>query len=60
MAIYQQDDIGAEEKSDNTPVTKADLASNEVLMAGLRKLARQYAPNAMRPLSGGLMTAASA
>ena len=39
MAIYQQDDIGAEQKSDHTPVTKADLASNEVLMAGLKALA---------------------
>ncbi len=39
MAIYQQEDIGAEEKHDCTPVTKADLASNEVLMAGLRALA---------------------
>lgn len=39
MDIYQQDDIGQQEKSDHTPVTKADLASNEVLMAGLKKMA---------------------
>ncbi|ALU43466.1 3'(2'), 5'-bisphosphate nucleotidase [Pseudoalteromonas rubra] len=39
MAIYQQDDIGAREKSDHTPVTAADLASNEVLTAGLQALA---------------------
>ena len=39
MAIYQQDDIGAEQKSDHTPVTKADLASNDVLMAGLKAIA---------------------
>ncbi|QTL36331.1 MULTISPECIES: 3'(2'),5'-bisphosphate nucleotidase CysQ [Pseudoalteromonas] len=39
MAIYQQDDIGAREKSDHTPVTAADLAANEVLTAGLQALA---------------------
>lgn len=39
MDIYKQDDIGQQEKSDHTPVTKADLASNEVLMAGLQAIA---------------------
>ncbi|WP_462170686.1 3'(2'),5'-bisphosphate nucleotidase CysQ [Pseudoalteromonas xiamenensis] len=39
MAIYKQDDVGAKEKSDHTPVTKADLASNAVLMAGLNAIA---------------------
>ena len=35
LAIYDQDDIGQQEKLDHTPVTKADLAANDVLMAGL-------------------------
>ncbi|CAH9064542.1 3'(2'),5'-bisphosphate nucleotidase CysQ [Pseudoalteromonas holothuriae] len=39
MAIYQNEDIGAREKSDHTPVTAADLAANEVLTAGLKALA---------------------
>ncbi|KZN50425.1 3'(2'),5'-bisphosphate nucleotidase CysQ [Pseudoalteromonas luteoviolacea] len=39
MAIYQQDDIGQQEKSDHTPVTAADLAANEVLLNGLKALA---------------------
>ncbi|MFC3033353.1 3'(2'),5'-bisphosphate nucleotidase CysQ [Pseudoalteromonas fenneropenaei] len=39
MAIYKQEDVGTEEKADHTPVTKADLASNEVLSNGLRRLA---------------------
>ncbi|ESP91282.1 MULTISPECIES: 3'(2'),5'-bisphosphate nucleotidase CysQ [Pseudoalteromonas] len=39
MAIYQQDDIGQQEKSDHTPVTAADLAANEVLLNGLQTLA---------------------
>ena len=33
-----KDDIGKQEKSD-TPVTAADIASNEVLMAGLTAIA---------------------
>ncbi|CAM4264766.1 3'(2'),5'-bisphosphate nucleotidase CysQ [Pseudoalteromonas byunsanensis] len=39
MDIYQNEDIGTQEKSDHTPVTAADLASNEVLMAGLKAIA---------------------
>jgi 3'(2'), 5'-bisphosphate nucleotidase len=39
MEIYQNDDIGEREKSDHTPVTAADLAANEVLVAGLREIA---------------------
>ncbi|RJE76120.1 3'(2'),5'-bisphosphate nucleotidase [Pseudoalteromonas sp. MSK9-3] len=38
MAIYKNDDIGAREKSDHTPVTLADIAANDVLMAGLKQL----------------------
>ena len=39
LAIYDLDDIGQQEKVDHTPVTKADLAANEVLVAGLQLLA---------------------
>lgn len=39
MAIYKNGDIGKEQKLDNTPVTKADLAANDVLVAGLEALA---------------------
>lgn len=42
MSIYKKDDIGKQEKSDNTPVTKADLAANDVLVAGLKALAPVY------------------
>ncbi|MBQ4846638.1 3'(2'),5'-bisphosphate nucleotidase CysQ [Pseudoalteromonas sp. MMG005] len=38
LEIYKNDDIGAREKSDKTPVTLADIAANEVLMAGLQQL----------------------
>jgi 3'(2'), 5'-bisphosphate nucleotidase len=38
MQIYKNGDIGASEKSDHTPVTAADIAANEVLMAGLTQL----------------------
>ncbi len=39
MSLYKKDDIGQQEKSDNTPATKADLAANDVLVAGLNALA---------------------
>ena len=42
LEVYHQDDIELCEKSDNTPVTKADLAANEVLLAGLKALSRIY------------------
>ena len=38
LQVYHQDDIQLCEKSDNTPVTKADLAANDVLLAGLKSL----------------------
>lgn len=38
MAIYRQNDIGEQVKQDHTPVTKADIAANDVLMAGLEKM----------------------
>jgi len=38
MEIYDQEDIGQQQKSDDTPVTKADLAANKVIIDGLMKL----------------------
>lgn len=38
MSIYQQTDIGLVTKPDDTPVTKADLAANEVLLHALTQL----------------------
>ena len=30
LAIYQKNDFGAREKSDNSPLTEADIASHQV------------------------------
>ncbi|SFD78469.1 3'(2'),5'-bisphosphate nucleotidase CysQ [Pseudoalteromonas denitrificans] len=38
MEIYDQEDIGEQQKSDDTPVTRADIAANKVLIEGLMKL----------------------
>lgn len=38
LEVYRQDDIELCEKSDHTPVTKADLAANEVLLKELENL----------------------
>jgi 3'(2'), 5'-bisphosphate nucleotidase len=38
LQVYHQDDIQLCEKSDHTPVTKADLAANDVLLAQLHAL----------------------
>lgn len=38
MDIYQQADLGIEQKSDNSPVTAADLAAHHVILAGLQAL----------------------
>ena len=40
--IYQSGDFEAHQKGDDTPVTSADLAANDVIMAGLKKLSVQY------------------
>ncbi len=37
MAIYGTDDVAVEYKGDNSPLTAADKASHEVIMAGLKK-----------------------
>lgn len=36
MKIYESDDFGVEAKADESPVTKADLAADKVIYAGLR------------------------
>ncbi|WP_417553239.1 3'(2'),5'-bisphosphate nucleotidase CysQ [Marinomonas fungiae] len=38
MEIYQKADLGVEHKSDDSPVTAADIAANGIIMAGLRAL----------------------
>ncbi|MFP6807769.1 MAG: 3'(2'),5'-bisphosphate nucleotidase CysQ [Pseudomonadales bacterium] len=39
LTVYEQDDFGIETKSDNSPLTKADLAAHNIIIAGLAKLA---------------------
>ena len=36
MKIYESDDFGVEAKADDSPVTRADLAADKVIYAGLR------------------------
>ena len=36
MKIYESDDFGVESKADESPVTKADIAADKVIYAGLR------------------------
>jgi 3'(2'), 5'-bisphosphate nucleotidase len=38
LKVYNSDDYQVETKSDNSPLTKADLLSNEILMEGLVKI----------------------
>ena len=38
MDIYQRSDLGIEQKSDDSPVTAADLAAHNVILAGLQLL----------------------
>lgn len=42
LAIYQKGDLGIQHKSDETPVTQADLKANAVIEAGLKALPVQY------------------
>jgi 3'(2'), 5'-bisphosphate nucleotidase len=42
MHIYTKDDLGVELKEDESPLTLADKASNDIICAGLEKLAIQY------------------
>lgn len=38
LRVYESDDFGVETKADDTPLTKADLAANRVIVEGLRAL----------------------
>ncbi len=38
MTIYESDDFGLEIKADNTPLTKADIAANKIIEAGLKEI----------------------
>ena len=38
MQVYESEDFGVETKADNSPLTKADLASNKVILEHLRQL----------------------
>jgi 3'(2'), 5'-bisphosphate nucleotidase len=38
LDVYNQDEFGTETKGDNSPVTKADLAAHNVLVAGLKTI----------------------
>ena len=38
MQVYESEDFGVETKADNSPLTKADLASNKVILERLSKL----------------------
>jgi 3'(2'), 5'-bisphosphate nucleotidase len=39
LEIYGREDLGVESKSDNSPLTAADLAANKVILAGLQAVA---------------------
>ncbi len=38
LAIYQKNDFGTREKSDNSPLTEADIASHQLIIQQLQKL----------------------
>ncbi len=38
LAVYETEDFGVEQKADESPLTKADKAANDVIEAGLRAL----------------------
>ncbi len=38
LSVYESDDFGVDHKSDDSPLTKADLAAHEVIVAGLKTL----------------------
>ncbi len=42
LTIYHSNDLGVEHKSDDSPLTKADQASNQVICDGLKKLPLLY------------------
>ena len=38
IEIYESGDFGVDHKSDDSPLTKADLAAHQVIVAGLKGL----------------------
>jgi len=42
MEVYESDEFNVTQKSDNTPVTKADLAAHNTIIEGLSRLNVQY------------------
>ncbi len=42
LEIYGEDDFGVEHKSDDSPLTRADLAANAVIVDGLSKLSPRF------------------
>ena len=40
MQIYNSDSFGQEEKSDGSPLTKADKKSNEIILDSLKKISK--------------------
>jgi len=42
MAVYESDDFNVQQKGDDSPLTKADLAAHKVICDGLRALETQY------------------
>lgn len=38
MQVYESEDLGVQNKADDSPLTRADLASHQVIVDGLRKL----------------------
>jgi len=41
LEIYREDDLGLEFKADRSPLTRADLAANTIIVEGLRQLASE-------------------
>jgi len=39
LEVYEKEDFGIEIKADESPLTKADLAAHEIILAGLNKIA---------------------
>ncbi|GAA0691227.1 3'(2'),5'-bisphosphate nucleotidase CysQ [Marinobacterium maritimum] len=42
LQVYGKDDFGVEHKADDSPLTRADLAANAVIVDGLNKLAPRF------------------
>ena len=42
MDVYESDDFNVQQKGDDSPLTKADLAAHKVICEGLRELDTQY------------------